>query len=176
MDVINMSFTMGVDEYGVPHDPPGFHDAIIAAYNAGITMVCAPGNNVANPVGNPAAYSETICTAGIYETGPKKKRVAVSFGTVGPEVDLASPGCDILSTFPLALDIDDEEQDGYAVKGCGTSMSAAHGSGTAALLLQLNPSMSPDAVKQQMKAAAEDIGLSQEEQGAGLIDAEAAVQ
>lgn len=176
MDVINMSFTMGLDENGVPNDPPGFHDAVIAAYNAGITMVCAPGNEVTSPVRNPAAYTETICTAGIYETGPKKRRTAHSFGTTGPEVDLAAPGCEILSTFPLALDVNDGEQDGYTEKGCGTSMSAAHGSGAVALVLELNSSMSPDAVKQQMKATAEDIGLSQEEQGAGLIDAEAAVQ
>ena len=64
----------------------------------------------------------------------------------------------------------------------GTSQSAAVVSGTAALMLQANPDLTPDDVKCRLMASAKtavgedgQLAFSIFQQGAGLIDATAAV-
>lgn len=65
-----------------------------------------------------------------------------SYSNYGPSsVDVAAPGDWILSTYPTSL--------GYQyIKMKGTSMATPHVAGLAALLLSVNPSLSPDQLKQ----------------------------
>lgn len=57
----------------------------------------------------------------------------------------------------------------------GTSMAALHVTGTAALVLALYGTLTPDEVKERLKSRAEDLGLASNKQGAGLVRADAAV-
>lgn len=156
VQVVNMSF-------GSSSDNQSFHDAIIATYNAGITLVAAAGNSGPgdNTVNYPAKYSEVIAVSATNSSDGQP-----DWSSRGPEVDLAAPGAGIKSTY---------KGDTYATLS-GTSMAAPHVTGTAALKLALNPALTPAQVLDILKATAEPLlGLTSNQQGAGLVDAEKAV-
>lgn len=133
-----------------------FHEAIIKVHAAGIVQVAAAGND-AGTVKYPAAYSETIAVSA---TDSSDK--LASFSNYGKEIDLAAPGVAILSTY----------KGGDYKSLSGTSMSCPHVAGAVALELQQNL-ISPDAVKEELKDNAEFLsGLTADQQGAGLVDAE----
>jgi subtilisin family serine protease len=162
IEVVNMSF-------GSLEDNQSFHEAIINAHQAGITMIASAGNNgeEGGLIEYPAFYPETIAVSAVdQEDG------FASFSSYGPQIDLAAPGVDIISTYKNAF---------YAIM-YGTSMSAAHVTATAALILTTSPwgkydtdgdgSWDPDEVKERLKDTAEDLGLSYQQQGAGLVRAD----
>lgn len=165
MEVINMSL-------GSSSDNQSFHDAIIKAYQAGVVLVAAAGNNgeTGGAVSYPAKYPEAIAVSAVDQAG----RLA-SFSSFGPEVDLAAPGVSIKSTY----------NDGYYRTLSGTSMAAPHVSGAAALALATPVGIydldgdslwDPAEVKNKLEATAENLGLSSYQQGAGLVRADLAVQ
>ncbi|MDW5549084.1 S8 family peptidase [Methanosarcina sp.] len=81
--------------------------------------------------------------------------------------DVSAPGVSVPSTYP---------GDGYA-SGSGTSMATPHVSGTAALILQKNPTMKPSEVKQKLESTAKNLGSTGKDNdyGSGLINAYKAV-
>ncbi|MGO1487936.1 MAG: S8 family serine peptidase [Arachnia sp.] len=91
--------------------------------------------------------------------------------------DLGAPGGSIYSTYPL-------EQDGYATLS-GTSMSAPHVAGAAALMLQADPNLTPASVLSRLQNTAEPSPFSlaptagildaAHHQGAGLIQVDTAI-
>jgi len=85
--------------------------------------------------------------------------------TIKPE--MTAPGVAVYSTVPGG---------GYTWK-TGTSMACPHTSGAAALLRQVNPSLTVDQVKQAMMDTAQDLGDPGEDNGYGwgLLDVGAAV-
>lgn len=153
MQVINMSF-------GSELTNQAYHDAFIAVHNAGIVQVAAAGNT-GGSVLYPAKYPETIAVSSI----DMADQLAAS-SSRGAEIDLAAPGVGINST---AID-------GLYTTMSGTSMAAPHVTGTVALLLATNGTLTPTEVKTKLKNTAEDLGLPAVEQGAGLIRADLAIQ
>ena len=106
---------------GSPSPSESLHAAIRNAVHAGIFVICAAGNNGAdNSVDYPGRWIETIAVAAVDRHG----RVA-SFSSRGPEVDIAAPGQDILSTFP----------GNRHAKLSGTSMATPFVTGVVALML-----------------------------------------
>ena len=86
----------------------------------------------------------------------------------GHVVSLRAPGSAIDTHFPTYID-------GAYRKGSGTSMSTAVVTGAAALMLQANPSWSPNRVKYALTATARDAASDDPmDVGAGVIDAYAA--
>ncbi|MBI2265975.1 MAG: S8 family peptidase, partial [Armatimonadetes bacterium] len=149
MKVINMSF-------GSASGNVSFHDAIIKAYQAGIVMVAAAGNE-STSVSYPAKYPETIAV-----TATDSNNSLAYFSNYGPETDLAAPGVGVSSTYLGG---------GYRTLS-GTSMAAPHVTGAAALKLALNGALSPDQVRAALMATAEPLlNLTADQQGAGLVDA-----
>ncbi len=140
MQVINMSL-------GTSSDSQTFHDAVTAAYNAGITLVAAAGNDgpADNSVNYPARYPEVIAVAATDQSDN-----LASFSSRGPEVDLAAPGVSIYSTY---------KGSSYATLS-GTSMAAPHVTGTAALVLQAHPGLGPEAVRSHLVSTAEQVAGS----------------
>ncbi|MDO8683681.1 MAG: S8 family peptidase [Armatimonadota bacterium] len=159
IQVVNMSL-------GASTDNETFHNAIIKVYEAGITQVVAAGNNGGGygsgtgAVDYPGAYPEVIAVSAI----DSSNRFAV-FSSAGPAVDLAAPGVNVLSTYIKS---------GYATMS-GTSMATPHVTGVVALRLASHPGESPDQVKAVLQSTAVDLGLSTDQQGAGLVNAYAAV-
>ncbi|MFB3895422.1 MAG: S8 family peptidase [bacterium] len=137
------------------------HEAIIKAYNAGITLVAAAGNDgAANSVDYPGAYPEVIAVSAL-----NSNLSLASYSSYGPEVDIAAPGTQIYSTYKGTA---------YATLS-GTSMATPHVTGVVALRLAQNSSQSPAEIKTAIQTTAIDLGLSADKQGAGLINADAVV-
>jgi len=158
IQVINMSL-------GTPSNIQSFHDAVIRAYNAGVVVVAAAGNDNGRPVNFPAAYPETIAVSAT----DSLDNVA-SFSSAGPEVDLAAPGVSIFSTYRGKT---------YRTLS-GTSMASPHAAGAAALLMSvsskcdtdLNGVCSPLEVKNRLELTAEDFGAVGHDNfyGAGIVN------
>jgi thermitase len=118
------------------------HDAIIDAYNAGVTVVAAAGGGYGPPVGYPAKYPEVIA---ISATDPNDQ--LAWFSSYGPEIDIAAPGVDILSSLP---------GNDYAWWS-GTSMATPHVVGAIGECLSLNPNLSPTEIYDLVTTSADDL-------------------
>lgn len=151
VEIINMSL-------GTNEDNPALHEAIKAAYARGVLLVAASGNQ-GDRVLYPAAYPEVIAVAA---TDKRDRRAW--FSNMGPQVELAAPGAELLTT---------GLEGGYQVVN-GTSFAVPHVTGTAALLFATGL-RDAQAVRQRLAQSAEDLGLSLSAQGYGLVDAERAV-
>ncbi|NQE53422.1 Tk-subtilisin [ANME-1 cluster archaeon GoMg3.2] len=145
-DIISMSL-------GTTSDVPSLDGACDAAWNNGVLLVAAAGNEEGSPVIYPAAYSSVIAVS-----ATNSDDNLASFSSTGPEVELAAPGVNIYSTY---------KKGGYAIKS-GTSMACPHVAGTAALAI--------GNVRQCLQDTAEDLGDLgfDTKYGHGLVDAEVA--
>ncbi len=115
VDVVNMSFSsdMSSKEY---------KNLISRTHNAGISMVCAAGNEgqkSENTIGYPANFKETIAV-----TAVDINRKIADFSSCGGEAEIAAAGKDIYSTYLNG---------GYATLS-GTSMATPIITGAAAIL------------------------------------------
>lgn len=153
MQVVNMSF-------GAPSSVQSLQDAVIALHTAGIVQVTAAGNT-SGAILYPAKYPETIAVSSV----DMADQLAASSAR-GAEIDLAAPGVGINST----------SIDGQYTTMSGTSMASPHVTGTAALVLAVHGTLTPNEVKTKLKNTAEDLGLPTVEQGAGLVRADLAIQ
>ncbi len=68
-----------------------------AAYNAGVLLVAAAGNNYGGAVIYPAAYSSVLAVSAVGQNADGSLYLA-DFSNVGPQIELAAPGVAILST------------------------------------------------------------------------------
>jgi subtilisin family serine protease len=125
--VVNMSF--GGYEYSSVEQ-----SAIQAAFESGVILVAASGNDNTAQVIYPAAYDGAIAVGAIDETGMR-----ASFSNYGTKLDLVAPGDRILSCVPEYLS--DFFGGSYAYFS-GTSMASPMVAGVAALCLGIQPALS----------------------------------
>jgi subtilisin len=127
-------------------------DKIVAAYNAGITIVAAAGNGphsfggclATDPVAKPAAYPNVIAVTALFqnETQPADYQY-------GPEVDIAAP-TNVLS---------DRLGGGTETFG-GTSAATPHVAGAAALIIGRGNFLEPSSVRTALQMWAKDLGTA----------------
>ncbi|MFO8114695.1 MAG: S8 family serine peptidase [Halorubrum sp.] len=151
-DVANMSL-------GADITSSTLEDACQYAHDNGVLLVSSAGNaGEADSVTVPAAYDTVVAVSAVDDDD-----ALASFSSTGPEVELTAPGVSI--TVP---DVGDE----YTYRS-GTSFSGPHVAGVGALLMADGTTRSD--ARSRLAETAEDIGLSADEQGNGLVDAAAAV-
>lgn len=173
----------------------GLNAALQHAYDSGVVIVAAAGNDGGNVVNCPAAYPTVIAVGATRYDGQR-----ASYSTGGSALDIVAPGGD-----PNV----DQNQDGYGdgilqVTYCydaytmylyyqlfgfnlyttfcsnfyaGTSMATPHVSGAAALILSVKPEATPDDVRTYLQATARDYGPTGWDPsfGWGLLNASAAL-
>jgi serine protease len=151
-----------------------FQAAINTARSNGSVFVVAAGNenqNVSNS--SPANCSGVISVAATTKTGSR-----ASYSNYGSTIVVSAPGGDgsggagdILSTINTGTTTQSSE--GYAYYA-GTSMATPHVSALAAAIFSLNPSLTPDQVKNLITRNARPLpGSCSGGCGAGIIDAQA---
>jgi serine protease len=198
--VINLS--LGFPDTGLPDgsgqvctEIPGLNAALQYAYDHGVVVVAASGNDGGNVVNCPAAYPTVIAVGATRFDGQR-----ASYSTGGNALDIVAPGGD-----PNV----DQNGDGYGdgilqVTFCydaesmalyweilgvnlytefcsafyaGTSMATPHVTATAALILSEKPSATPDQVRTYLQATTRDYGTPgwDASYGWGLLNAGAAL-
>jgi len=154
IQVISMSFGSAYSA-----GDPGIEPWINAAYDAGILLVGAAGNEGSgeDTVIYPARYANVIAVA-----ATDRNNNRASWSSTGPDVELAAPGVSIYSTYLGG---------GYATMS-GTSMACPHVAGTAALAIEAGEGD----VRQRLKDTADDLGTTGKDNqyGHGLVDADEA--
>jgi len=135
-DVINMSL-------GNYASAQFLHDAIRYAYDRGVVLVAASGNDNTDQPGYPAAYPEVFAVAATDAEDNK-----APYSNYGDYIDAAAPGDAIASTYP---------GNQYAALS-GTSMASPHAAALAALIKSVNPDLTNEEVMDIMRKTAVDLG------------------
>ncbi len=127
------------------------HQAFKKAYDAGIIIVAASGNDGHDAQIFPCAYKEVLCVGAISMDGK-----LAPFSNYGGHVDLLAPGQGILSTIPPTLMSFVFGPRGYEIKN-GTSQAAPFVSGAAAILKAIYPNESADQIRNRLLLGSEKI-------------------
>ncbi|ELY66548.1 S8 family serine peptidase [Natrinema versiforme] len=164
-DAIQWSADAGADIVNLSLGVDGAYDTLTAAceYAAdrGVFLVGAAGNDGSDRVFSPAAEDTVVAVAAL-EDGDS----IASFSNTGSAVELAAPGTRLVSSVT---------GNDYA-RMSGTSMAAPVVSGVAGLALSAHPDLSRAELREHLRATATDVGLNENEQGHGRVDAAAAVE
>jgi serine protease len=177
-DVINLSL-------GGPDPSQTLLDAVKYAYEHGVTVIAAAGNDGSSQASYPAAYDDYVIAVG----ATRYDETLAYYSNYGASLDLVAPGGD--------LNVD-QNKDGYPdgvlqntfnpnTKNTGdfgywffqgTSMAAPHVSGVAALLLARGNAATPDEVRAALQGTADDLGAPGWDgtYGWGLVNAYVALQ
>lgn len=192
---------------------PAYVDAVRDLLDAGVNIVASAGNGSGGAVSEPAACDGVIAVAGLRHTGTK-----VGYSDLGREVVVSAPAGNCVNTgltdpclYPILSTTNTGSQgpvldanggstysDGLLRPTLGTSFSAPLVAGTVALMLAVEPNLSPAQVESILRSTARTFpssgaatgtpqchapdGTGQDECycttatcGAGMLDARAAV-
>src|SRR2546430_15726708 len=149
--------------------------AVAYARRRGAVGVCAAGNIGSRVVSYPAAYRGAFAISAV---GPQGR--LAPYSSFGPQIALAAPGGDKSQGEESGV-LQQTLADGSTTEAAfrwfqGTSMATPHVAGAAALVMSLGVS-APSAVEGVLTSPAKDAAESSPERdGAGLLDAAAAVR
>lgn len=185
--VINLSLgTDSSQDYRI--DP--LNQAVERAWQAGIVVVVSAGNHgpssgtISKPADDP--FVVTVGATNDHTTQRLNDDTVAGFSSAGPtrtngltKPDIAAPGASLVSTRAPGSTADVNHPEARIgtqyFKGSGTSFSAGVVSGTAALVIGRNPSLTPDQVKARLMDTARAGSTTDPNRvGAGSLDAYAA--
>ncbi|MBW7474088.1 S8 family serine peptidase [Paenibacillus oenotherae] len=156
MDIINMS--LSGESYS-----SAFEDACDAAYDNGILILAAAGNNSSNtssddPDRYPAAFDSVIAVANATSTDERN-----SSSNKGPHLELTGPGTSVYSTY---------NNNGYTYM-TGTSMATPYAAGIAAQYMEQYPTYTVAQIRAKLAETAQDLGAPGRDSsyGYGMVQA-----
>ncbi|HKB07553.1 MAG TPA: S8 family serine peptidase, partial [Candidatus Polarisedimenticolia bacterium] len=168
--VVNCSW--GTQGFFDPDDPVNIATRLL--HDAGITVIFAAGNQGPSPdTLNPYAVAPWVIGVGSSRKDARLSRFSSRgiFEEVLYHPTLIAPGESITAASPALLNAG-----GYYSTQSGTSFSAPHVAGVAALMLQARPTLLPADIKRLLQATATPVlERDRSEVGAGLLDAWASV-
>ncbi len=140
-----------------------------AAWGRGVVVCVAAGNDGpgSGTVGSPGCARKVITVGATDDVD-----AIASFSSRGPtqdgrqKPDICFPGVGIAAPRAAGTSMGSVVDDHYT-RASGTSMATPHASGAAALILQANPTYTPDQVKGRLMETAKNLGLDGNTQGAG---------
>jgi thermitase len=128
-------------------DSATLRNAVAAAWDGGSAtgsvLIAAAGNDGDSTVNYPAGYPQVVSVAA---TDHDDQRA--SFSNSNPDVEVAAPGENVLSTIP----------GGLYFELSGTSMATPHASGVAGVLWQLFPADTAAGIRGRLTSAVDDLG------------------
>jgi subtilisin family serine protease len=176
-DVINLSLGGGV--FAGVCDGDSSAIAVNNAVSNGVVVIAAAGNEAnANALGSPACASGAVAVGAVFDNDfPNCENPQSSFSWCGnaactttlctdtnitvdslicfsnrsSQLDVTAPGCDARSAGIAAGGTTFASQ-------CGTSQASPHVAGLAALLLSVDPTLTPAEVRQLIRDGAIDLG------------------
>jgi serine protease len=182
--LVNVSGTLPTDaarvinlSLGGPGPSATMESAVNAARNAGVLVVAAAGNESSSGFFAPAGYPGCVSVSSVGAGG-----TLASYSNYGSTIDVTAPGGDfadqnadgytdgVLSTWR------DPPSNTYAFMH-GTSMASPHVAGVAALVLAVDPTLTPSQLQSVLEDTAYDLGPPGIDlfYGHGLVDAYEAV-
>jgi len=183
--VINMSLGAPAQE-SFHSDPLAL--AAYSAWQAGIVVCAAAGNDgpESRTIATPGVHPNVI-TVGASDCRGNTDRqddTVAPFSSRGPTIDniqkpdLVAPGVSITSTAARksVLSLIQGRKLSEYITLSGTSMATPMVSGVVALMLQAEPTLDPDTVRERLLETADSLGFGPNTQGRGLVNAERAVE
>jgi subtilisin family serine protease len=139
-------------------------NAVADASESNVVMVAASGNSGSSLVSYPAAYPAVIAVGAVDNT-----LLRASFSNYGAGLDIMAPGVMIYST---------QGGGAYYQNLAGTSTAAPFVAGVAALMLTMNPALTPVEIGLHINSTATDISRAGYDTmtGWGIVDAFSAVE
>jgi subtilisin family serine protease len=133
----------------------------------GCLIVAAAGNEsdrpeVVRPVGHPADCPSIMAVAALDADGAVAPFSNGGLNPDGGQVDIAGPGVDVLSAWPMPT---------RYRRISGTSMATPHVAGIAALYAEADAAARGTALAERLTAGARPGDLSARDAGAGLVQA-----
>ncbi|MEK7855225.1 MAG: S8 family serine peptidase, partial [Acidobacteriota bacterium] len=174
---LGKNYSTGQKIYGMIHSPGNSPYAITVGASNSLGTASQADDTMASysSRGPTRSYYRTSTGTAVYDNLIKPDIVApgnklVSYKAPGNLMSTLSPTLN-LTTEALAADVDKN------MYMSGTSMSAPVVAGAAALLLQVNPNLTPNMIRMIMQYTAKPIsGANTFEQGAGQLNIEGAVR
>ncbi len=161
---VNQGADILSNSWGSTADSSIVQEAFAYALSNGVISIAAAGNDASSLPHYPSSYPEVISVS-----ATDSNDALASFSNYGSTIDIAAPGVDIYSTYPVS-------QGSYNYLS-GTSMATPYVSGVVALIVSQHPDWSVDQVKSHLLQTTEDLGTPGWDQyyGYGLVNAYAAV-
>jgi thermitase len=151
VDVINFSIGLETTD---PAEAQALENAIKYAYEQDIVLVASAGND-SGAVLFPAAFDDYVLAVAATDYNDSR----TIWSNFGPEIDVAAPGVRIWGCVPVwfpPLEWDDNSIEPYS-PATGTSASAPHVSGLAALIRSVKPNLEAGDVMNIIRYSSDDV-------------------